>query len=183
MPEIKNYEGKKKSTTSGTANEKRRPHKEAQVMNAEKAQVAEQNTHPSTEQTSDLMETSDEINTEAQNEGLSAEEIADKDMISDADTADRKREKMHLEFYGSDLIRQKAPKVMDFAETLADEWVQDGRFEGLPVGHPLAQIAVSKVLRKAKDIEKSLEEKGVFAMAKMGAEFLKAEYNKRKRNG
>jgi hypothetical protein len=104
-------------------------------------------------------------------------------MISDVDTADGKHEKIHLEFYGSDLIRQKAPKVMDLAETLADEWVQDGRFEGLPVGHPLAQIAVSKVLRKAKDVEKSLEEKGVFAMAKMGAEFLKAEYNKRKRNG
>ncbi len=178
MPEIKNYDGKKKS--AGT--EKRRPHREAQAA---------------TEQTADVMEASSEINTEAQNEGVSAEEIAAKDTVTEGEAVHESseaheethheshqdtHEKIHLDFYGSEIIREKAPKVMELADTVADEWIQDGQFEGLPVGHPLAQLAAAKVLRKAKDVEKKLEEKGVFAIAKMGAEYVKAEINKRRKH-
>lgn len=177
MPEIKNYDGKKKTAGS----EKRRPHREAQAA---------------AEQTADVMEASSEINTEAQNEGVSAEEIAAKDSITEGesihaageaqdethqDAYQETHEKIHLDFYGSDIIREKAPKVMELADTVVDEWIQDGEFEGLPVGHPLAQLAAAKVLRKAKDVEKKLEEKGVFAIAKMGAEYVKAEINKRRK--
>lgn len=167
MPEVKNYDGKKKST--GPTTEKRRPHREASTENA-------------TEQSADILEATSEFNTEALNEGVSAEELADRDMISEGAPAEEIHKKTHLEFYGSDLIREKVPKVMELADTVADEWIQDGRFEGLPVGHPLAQIAAAKVLRKAKDVEKKLEEKGVFALAKMGADYIKAEVEKRKKH-
>ena len=85
------------------------------------------------------------------------------------------RDKVHLEFYGSEIVKEKAPKLFELAETVADEWVHDGRFEGLPVGHPLAQAAASYGLRKAKKLEKTLEEKGVFMMAKVGLEYAKSK--------
>lgn len=89
--------------------------------------------------------------------------------------SDEKRdEKIHLEFFGSEIIRAKAPKAFELAETVADEWVKDGRFEGLPVGHPLAQFAAQVGLRKAKDIEKKLDEKGVFQLAKVGLMYAKS---------
>ncbi|MDG0817737.1 hypothetical protein [Bdellovibrio svalbardensis] len=191
MPEIKNYDGKKKSPNRENSHgkhhnkhAKRRPHDEmTDAMNeAEEimADAAEIN-----EQAADEMEA---INTEAQNEGIHPstyddESLAASEMIAEgAPAAEPNAEKVHLEFYGSEVIRQKAPKVMELADTVADEWVKDGQFEGLPVGNPLAQIAAAKVLRKAKDVEKKLEERGVFAMAKMGADYVKAEINKRKKH-
>lgn len=87
--------------------------------------------------------------------------------------------KVHLNFYGSDILKAKAPKAFELAETIADEWAKDGQFEGLPVGHPLAQLAAAYGLRKAKKVEKKLEEKGVFMMARMGLEYAKMKINKR----
>lgn len=185
MPEIKDYDGKKKSPNRENHHDKhhnkhakRRPHDE---MSAE-----------------DETET-DELNTEAQNEGTphhtqasaattgsticEDEDLAAKEMIAEgAPIEETHTGKIHLEFYGSEIIRQKAPKVMDLADTVANEWMMDGQFQGLPVGNPVAQIAAAKVLRKAKDVEKKLEAKGVFAMAKMGAEYVKAEISKRKKH-
>lgn len=89
------------------------------------------------------------------------------------------RRKIHLDFYGSELLRARAPKVFEVAEAVAEEWVNDGRFEGLPVGHPVAQLAAQVGLRKAKNIEKKLEEKGVFMMARMGLEFAKSKLNRK----
>ncbi|MEN0057413.1 MAG: hypothetical protein AAGB31_01155 [Bdellovibrio sp.] len=161
MPEIKNYDGKKKSA-------KRRPHKEMP-------------------QDIELVtETEDMINTEAQNEGVTAAPVEEAEMISEGGPAFGEEptetpEKVHLDFYGSEIIREKAPKVMELADTVADEWIRDGNFEGLPVGHPLAQLAAAKALRTAKDVEKKLEEKGVIAMAKMGVEFVKSKIEKKSR--
>lgn len=84
-------------------------------------------------------------------------------------------EKFRLEFTGSEFLRAKAPQAFDLAETVVDEWVKDGRFEGLPVGHPLAQMAAQVTLLKAKKVEKKLEEKGVFALAKMGLAYAKSK--------
>lgn len=185
MPEIKHYDGKKKGH-NGHHKAKRRPHHEHEEMMAEGQEI--------NEQAADINEESDAINTEAQNEGVpqhevhaqsdvyAPDELAAKDMISEGAPVEEPSQKVHLNFYGSEVIREKAPKVMDLADTVADEWVKDGQFEGLPVGHPLAQVAAAKVLRKAKDVEKKLEEKGVFAMAKMGAEYVKAEIAKRKKH-
>lgn len=180
MPEVKHYDGKKKHSTHHK--DKRRPHHEHASGHEVDASVE---TDESVE-----MIASEEINTEAQNEGVAAhagpseEYLAQKDMISEGAPADSSAtgDKTHLEFYGSEVIRQKAPKVMELADTVADEWKKDGQFEGLPVGNPLAQVAAAKVLRKAKDVEKKLEEKGVFAMAKMGIEYAKSEIEKRKKH-
>ncbi len=199
MPEIKDYDGKKKSPNREnhhgkhhSKHAKRRPHDEIGDAMSEAEQI-KADADEINEQTADEAES---INTEAQNEGVYAskageeerisvdeEYLAAKDMISEGGPADGSAaSRVHLEFYGSEVIRQKAPKVMDLADTVADEWMKDGQFEGLPVGNPIAQIAAAKVLRKAKDVEKKLEEKGVFAMAKMGADYVKAEINKRKKH-
>lgn len=179
MPEIKHYDGKKKSTAK--AHNKRRPHREKDVE-VEAAIVEEVEVEV------------EAINTEAQNEGVSPEtiDVEAKVVHEEAGSFHEERnyshfeneapsEKVHLEFYGSELIRQKAPKVMELAETVVEEWTHDGQFEGLPVGNPIAQVVAAKALRKAKDVEKKLEEKGVFMMAKVGVEYLKSEIQKRKK--
>ncbi|WP_347358411.1 hypothetical protein [Bdellovibrio sp.] len=181
MPEIKDYDGKKKHQHS----KKRRPHHEAQTeeIMADAAEIQAE--------AEVTMDEAQEINTEAQNEGVKAQEtvLEAKDMISEGApifeeetqsySNTEEAQKIHLDFYGSEMIRQKAPKVMELADSVADEWVKDGQFEGLPVGNPLAQVAAAKALRKAKDVEKKLEEKGVFAMAKMGIDLIKSKIDKR----
>ncbi|HWU44595.1 MAG TPA: hypothetical protein VN132_14185, partial [Bdellovibrio sp.] len=67
MPEIKNYDGKKKNHSHSQSHAhhgkaKRRPHHEAEKIKAEEAN----------EQAADISEESDSINTEAQNEGVYA---------------------------------------------------------------------------------------------------------------
>lgn len=94
-----------------------------------------------------------------------------------AETARAKQEekKIHIEFPYSERIRARAPKFFEMAETVATDWVNDGNFENVPVGHPVAQMTVAAGLRKAKEVEKKLEEKGVFMIAKMGLEYAKAK--------
>jgi hypothetical protein len=89
------------------------------------------------------------------------------------------RKKIHIEFPFSEAVRAKVPKVFKIAENVAEEWVNDGNFENVPVGHPLAQISVAAGLRKAKEVEKKLAEKGVFMIAKMGLEYAKSKLNKK----
>ncbi|MFV3410236.1 hypothetical protein ACNH6C_16615 [Bdellovibrio bacteriovorus] len=193
MPEIKHYDAKKKHHHP----KKRRPHHEAQAEIDEAAEIrgdAEEiidEAHATMSEAQTTMEAADEINTEAQNEGVKADESMReaKRMVSEGapvyseDTVDsdihHPEEKVHLEFYGSEVIRQKAPKVMEIADTVADEWKKDGQFEGLPVGNPIAQMAAAKALRTAKDVDKKLEEKGVYAMAKMGIDLIKSKIEKR----
>jgi len=64
--------------------------------------------------------------------------------------------KIELNFKGSEILRAKFPKPFEVAEQIATDWVHDGRFEGLPLGHPLAQFFASKGLRKAKELEKKV---------------------------
>lgn len=87
--------------------------------------------------------------------------------------------KAHLEFFGSEMLRARLPKTFELAEAVADDWVKDGRFDGLPVGHPLAQLGVQKVLRTAKDVEKKLDEKGVFMLARVGLEYAKSKLGRK----
>ena len=139
---------------------------------------------------------SDEINTEAQNEGVHSEafeaasQAAAEEVFASTATEedtyagpipgnDEERQKIHLDFYGSEILRAKAPKVMEVADQVADEWVQDGQFESIQLGNPLADHYASKALRKAKDVEKKLEEKGVFMMAKIGIDYAKSKLHKK----
>jgi hypothetical protein len=71
------------------------------------------------------------------------------------------KEKVHITFPGSEVLRAKFPKPFDLAEAVATDWMADGKFEGLPVGHPLAQLLAQQSLLKAKQIEKSVLESPV----------------------
>ena len=92
---------------------------------------------------------------------------------------DPSQAKVHLEFYGSEVLRQKAPDAFELAQAVAQEWVSDGNFQKLPISSPLAQLVASIGLQSAKRVEKKLEEKGVISMAKMGFELAKAKWNKK----
>jgi len=84
-------------------------------------------------------------------------------------------EKVKIEFPYSEVVRAKIPKAFEVAETVATKWKNDEKFEALGFDHPLAEIAAQKALEKAKEVEKKLDEKGVFTMAKMGLEVAKAQ--------
>lgn len=106
------------------------------------------------------------------------EEVAEETLKAtepEPESAQPEPKKVHLEFPYSELVRAKAPKAFEVVETVATEWVNDGDFESIPVGHPVAQMTVAAGLRKAKEVEKKLEEKGVFMMAKMGLEYAKSK--------
>lgn len=88
-------------------------------------------------------------------------------------------EKVHLEFYGSEVLRQKAPQAFELAEAVADQWKKDGNFQKLPISSPLAQLVAAVGLQSAKRVEKKLEEKGVISLAKMGFEMAKKQLNEK----
>lgn len=84
-------------------------------------------------------------------------------------------EKVKIEFPYSDLLRAKAPKAFEVAEKVATDWKNEGEFKDLGLAHPLAEVVATSALQKAKEVEKKLEEKGVFTLAKMGLEIAKSQ--------
>lgn len=91
------------------------------------------------------------------------------------ESEDKPKEKVTIEFPYSDLLRAKAPKAFDVAEKVATDWKNEGDFTDLGIGHPVADIVASQTLQKAKEVEKKLDEKGVFSIAKMGLEIAKSQ--------
>lgn len=96
---------------------------------------------------------------------------------TDESTAEKttEKEQVTIEFPYSELLRAKAPKAFEVAEKVATDWKNEGDFTDLGITHPMAGIVASQALLKAKDVEKKLEEKGVFTMAKMGLEIAKSQ--------
>lgn len=93
-------------------------------------------------------------------------------------TEDSDRKKIHIEFYGSELLKQKAPQAFNVAESVAEEWVNDGRFDDIPIESPLAKAFATYGLRKAKKIEKKLERTGVIALVKTGIDFAQSKWRR-----
>jgi hypothetical protein len=85
------------------------------------------------------------------------------------------KKKVKMEFMGSDLLKKNAPQAYELAEAVAEEWVNDGNFQKLPLKHPMAQLVATIGLQSAKKVEKKLEERGVFMMAKAGLEYAKSK--------
>lgn len=85
-----------------------------------------------------------------------------------------------LEFPYSELVRAYAPKAMEVADKVVTDWKSDGSFMNLGIENPYANMAVSLGLKKAKDLEKKLDEKGVLSVVRMGVEVLKQQVNRRK---
>jgi uncharacterized membrane protein YfhO len=76
---------------------------------------------------------------------------------ANADSAEKiEVTKISIKFPGSDLIRARLPRPFDVAEAIATDWVNDGKFDKVPMSHPLAKVAVQQSLRKAKDVEKKV---------------------------
>lgn len=84
-------------------------------------------------------------------------------------------EAFELNFPGSFILKAKVPKVFGLAEKIAGDWVNDGKFESLPVGHPLVQIVASKALIKAKSVEKRVLSSAPVTLAKIGFEYAKSK--------
>lgn len=89
-----------------------------------------------------------------------------------------KDEKFHLEFYGSEMLRTQVPQAFDLAEAIVEDWQKNGNFQALPLKNPWAQLVASESLKRAKKVERKLENAGVIPMAKMGLEFLKSKFKK-----
>jgi hypothetical protein len=73
-----------------------------------------------------------------------------------ASAAAEEAPRVEVQFYGSEVLRARFPKPFELVESVATDWVNDGKFEGLPVGHPLLQFFVAKALQKAKEVEKNV---------------------------
>ncbi|PIS09961.1 MAG: hypothetical protein COT73_11885 [Bdellovibrio sp. CG10_big_fil_rev_8_21_14_0_10_47_8] len=78
-----------------------------------------------------------------------------------ADLSEDTNPKIELKFTGSEILRAKFPRPFEMAEVIATDWLHDGKFEGLPIDHPLAQYFAAKGLRKAKELEKKVLESPV----------------------
>jgi hypothetical protein len=98
---------------------------------------------------------------------------------SPEESHDPETEKVRLEFYGSELLRDRAPKAFQILDSVATDWKNDGDFKALPVGHPVLQIVAAEGLSRAKKIEKTLEEKGVLPILRIGIDFAKSKLNKK----
>jgi hypothetical protein len=101
-----------------------------------------------------------------------------KDQNENSQTTDSvisEAEKVKIEFPYSEVVRAKIPKAFDVAENVATKWKNNEKFDDLGLGHPLAEVAAAKALEKAKEVEKKLDEKGVFTIAKMGVEIAKSQ--------
>jgi len=86
-----------------------------------------------------------------------------------------KADAVKIEFPYSEIIREKVPKAFEVAEKVATDWKNEGDFTDLGIDHPVAGIVASQALTRAKKVEKKIEEKGVFTMAKMGLEIAKSQ--------
>jgi hypothetical protein len=136
--------------------------------NSNSNQNSEQTTIETENETSVVTETATEVTEGSESdENPSAEASASEEAPQ--------KEQVKIEFPYSEILREKAPKAFEVAEKVATDWKNEGDFTDLGITHPVAGIVASQALTKAKEVEKKLEEKGVFTMAKMGLEIAKSQ--------
>ncbi len=128
------------------------------------------------------------LKTEIDSEGIAVEDLRAEEQVEEpnsvSDSIDDSsesevKEKVKVEFPGSSLLRSQFSKTFNNMDKIATDWVHDGDFEGLEVGHPLLQIAASKSLKKAKELEKKAQNTQAYAMAKIGFEYAKSKLLKK----
>ena len=107
------------------------------------------------------------------------DDIDEKTKATDEENA--KTQKVKIKFPYSDLLRAQIPKAFEVAEKVATDWKNEGEFQNLGLPHPLADVVAAEALKKAKQVEKKLEEKGVFNIAKMGFAIAKAQVDELKK--
>ena len=110
-----------------------------------------------------IVETGEELKMDSQQNKSSTNETTQNDFGS------KDGPKVEIKFPGSEILRAKFAKPFEVAESIATDWVHDGKFEGLPLGHPLAQYFAAKGLQKAKRMEKKVLESPVTEKVAMQA--------------
>jgi hypothetical protein len=184
MPSIKDHDNKKKKKHSHAhhAAPKKESNERLHADEAEESDVEEVVVKPKTEKRRPSQLDADAVETKGQPVG-GAEEFQTSSQARDEDNGSgpdsfqsfSEGEKFELNFPGSFILKAKVPKAFDLAERVAGDWVNDGKFESLPVGHPLAQILASKALTKAKSIEKNVLNSTPVTLAKIGLQYAKSK--------
>ncbi len=189
MPSIKDFEKKKKNKDHHHNQHKKSEHAKMKTTEEEKMETPKR--RPSKEDKEEVIIAqelkSDDVELEADtiNDSLNESPKEDKQGSSSNHTDDGFQEgfpepehKIHIEFPGSFILRSKFSKAFETMDKVATDWVNDGDFEGLPVGHPLLQILAAKSLKKAKDIEKKAQNTQAYTFAKIGLEYAKSKLKK-----
>lgn len=178
MPSIKDFEKKKKAQESQKTAENRKVKKQAKSI-SEDQDMETPKRRPSKEEVKTSVTEPETIVSEELNSKDTVEEM---DNINPGNAAGIEEEKeipqIHIEFPGSFILRSKFEKTFETLDKVATDWINDGDFEGLQVGHPLLQIAAAKSLKKAKEIEKKAQTTQAYALAKIGFEYAKSKLKK-----
>jgi hypothetical protein len=146
------------------------------------------NNHPANEdqemiEDKEVLEALDAAEDATDQAQAAAEEAISEAQAAEADEPDEatpEKEQVTIEFPFSGLIRERVPKAFEVAEKVATDWKHEGDFADLGITHPVAGIVAAQALMKAKEVEKKLEEKGVFSMAKMGLAIAKSQVDQLK---
>lgn len=147
--------GKKRSRIEPEARAER--HRPKRRPGREESETLHADAPEHLEDEQDLDELEDAVTERAEHDESADSREADSDRESvEHDAEEQQGEKVEIQFKGSELLRAKFPKSFELAEVVATHWLQDGDFEGLPIGHPLGQWAAQQSLLRAKRIEKKL---------------------------
>lgn len=170
-------EAKSKSEDYEMETPKRRPSKETHGKSHPNLASEPENIVSAELSSQDSVEEKDSISSE---NAAGAESMSSTSSTSETEDPvfEQASSQIHVEFPGSFILRSKFGKAFETMDKVATDWVNDGDFEGLPVGHPLLQIAAAKSLKKAKDLEKKAQNTQVYALAKIGFEYAKSKLKK-----
>lgn len=187
MPSIKDFEKKKKNKEQHHHHKKSEP---AKMKTTDEDKMEAPKRRPSKEDKEEVIIAqelnTEEVDLEADSVNDSLNEIPKDNQGSSSNHTDdsfqegfpEPEPKVHIEFPGSFILRSKFSKAFETMDKVATDWVNDGDFEGLPVGHPLLQILAAKSLKKAKDIEKKAQNTQAYTFAKIGLEYAKSKLKK-----
>ena len=166
MPSVKDFKKNQKATKPQATEEL--------VAAADGSQSNSSNSNPNNkrrpgrEKATEPTEVGETLNTETVSAGP-VSEASSVHSSQDAANAESDKKKIEISFFGSEIIRAKLPKPFEIAETVATDWMNDGNFEDLSLGHPLAESAAIAGLKKAKELEKKVIDSGVIERVAMQA--------------
>lgn len=181
MPSVKDYKSKKPHHASGKPERrdkttdfakamaprsaKRRPGREAKVdqdikRHQEFAATAESDLQIVDVESGETQSPRhDEPELSAAAENLADESPAEEMSGYETETENTSQtNKIHIDFFGSQVLRSRFPKVFSNLESVATDWVHGGDFKDLQVGHPLADFVATTGLKRAKELEKQILE-------------------------
>jgi hypothetical protein len=95
------------------------------------------------------------------------------DEIAAAHAAPNETSSFKLRFFGRNYMEERFPEPLRWADRFAQEWVQEGSFEFLPVAHPRAKnvliMGIKNIRAAEKKVEQTYSEK-VAPLAKLATE-------------